>query len=198
MQTPGLAGRIVRAVVDAVGSDALVSVKMRKGWDSLSVSAVELAKICEANGAAAVTVHGRTRAQLYSGTSDPEIIRQVKQAVAIPVAANGDIASRSDAVQLLDCTGADFAMIGRAAMGNPWIFSSAADSPPTLTELMNTALSQAERAAEYKPERVACMEARKHFAWYLRGVPNASRWKVRFAQAVTLDELCEIVLSFRA
>ncbi|MDR0819683.1 MAG: tRNA dihydrouridine synthase DusB [Oscillospiraceae bacterium] len=192
MPDVALAARIVSAIVAAVGSKVAVTVKTRKGWDNSNINAVELATACEAAGAAAITVHGRTKAQLYSGVADYDIIRDVKNSVSIPVIANGDITDADSAKRVMDYTGADLAMIGRAAMGNPWAFAPRQDGQITLAERIRTAMAQTERAAELKGERVACLEARKHFAWYLKGVYNASRYKIRYAKAVTLDEFRDI------
>ena len=198
MRDPDLAGRIIKAVVEAV--NVTVTVKIRKGWDKGSVNAVELARIAQDMGACAVAVHGRTRVQLYSGRADWDIIAKVKQAVNIPVMANGDVFEPEDAVRILEYTGADLAMVGRGAMGNPWLFSRAdaalsGDEVPVLppvVERCETAMRQFEMACEYKGERIACLEARKHYAWYLKGVRNASRFKSRIARAESLDELREI------
>lgn len=198
MRDPDLAGRIIKAVVDSV--NVPVTVKIRKGWDKGSVNAVEIALIAEEMGASAVAVHGRTRVQLYSGRADWDIIAKVKQAVKIPVIANGDIFEPEDAVKILEYTGADLAMAGRGAMGNPWLFSGAdsllagrqAPPPPSVEERCETAMRQFEMACRYKGERVACLEARKHYAWYLRGLRNASRFRTRIAKVESMDELWEI------
>ena len=195
MRSPDLAGRIVRAVVDA--SPVPVTVKLRKGWDGGSVNAVELAQLAEENGAAAVTIHGRTRAQLYSGRADWDIIARVKQAVSIPVIANGDVFEPEDAVRILARTGADGAMIGRGCMGDPWLFSRSLaalrgeDVPPRppLAERVDTAVRQFRVNAAMKGERVACLEARKHYAWYLRGVPYASYFKQQIAGLETMADV---------
>ncbi len=198
MRDPDLAGRIIKAVVGSVKMP--VTVKIRKGWDKGNVNAVELARIAEDMGACAVAVHGRTRAQLYSGRADWDIIAKVKQAVSIPVIANGDIFEPEDAVRIIEYTGADLAMAGRGAMGNPWLFSGAnaalsgrqVPPLPPIAERCETAMRQFELACGYKGERIACLEARKHYAWYLRGVRNASRFKSRIAKAESMDELREI------
>ncbi|MDR2360981.1 MAG: tRNA dihydrouridine synthase DusB [Oscillospiraceae bacterium] len=195
MRDPALAGRIIAAVAVAAGNRAAVTAKFRKGWDSGSVNAAEFARIMEANGADAVTIHGRVRSQLYSGTADWDIIREVKSAVSIPVIANGDVASRADASRCIAYTGADAVMVGRAAMGNPWVFSADTPRPGSAAELLQTALRQLKRAAELKGERTACMEARKHFSWYLKGVRDAGHYKQLAAQAVTLADFSAIVSS---
>jgi tRNA-dihydrouridine synthase B len=185
-----LAERIAAAVVGAVGSNAAVTVKMRAGWDQSDVNAAELARACEAAGVQAVAVHGRTRAQLYSGAAHRDVVRAVKLAVCIPVIVNGDITGIEHAERVMAETDADFAMIGRAAMGNPWAFDGA---PPAIPERLSTAMAQVERSAELKGERTACLEARKYFAWYLKGVPGAVRLKLRVAKALSLSELRGIV-----
>jgi len=183
MKTPGLAREIIRAAVEGCGLP--VTVKIRLGWDKGSANAPDFARMAEQAGAAAVCVHGRTRGQMYSGKADWDAIAQVKQAVAIPVIANGDIASGADAVRALRRTGADMLMIGRAAFGNPWLFAQAKaalegrEEPalPPLAERFSLALWQFELALEDKGETVAVLEARKHYAWYLRGVSHAHYYK---------------------
>jgi tRNA-dihydrouridine synthase B len=188
MLNPALAAKIVRAVSAAVGDSAAVSVKIRSGRDSSHINAVELAKAAEDAGASAITVHGRTASQMYSGRSDPAVIAEVKAAVRVPVIANGDVASLEGAEELLTQTGADYAMVGRAAMGNPWIFSGVDKSTLPLSEIIAVALEQLERCSELKGERVACLEARKHFSWYLKGSRGAAKYKSRFVSAETLAD----------
>lgn len=203
MKTPSLAGDIIAAVAAAVSVP--VTVKFRKGWDSGNENAVEFAKVCEQAGAAAMAVHGRTRSQMYAGRADWDIIRAVKQAVNVPVIANGDIFAGKDAAHILRYTGADMAMIGRGCFGDPWLFARAnaaingLEEPPLppLSERMDTAFAQITRSAELRGERLACLEARKHLAWYLKGVPHAAYYKQRMVSIETLHDLELIIREIR-
>ncbi len=179
-----------------------VTVKMRKGWNSDSINAVEVARICEAAGADAVTVHGRTREQMYAPGADWDIIRQVKQAVNIPVIGNGDVVSAQAAAQLLEQTGCDAVMVGRGALGNPWIFAQInaylTDScrivpPPELSERMLVMMKHIALMCEHKGEHRAMNEARKHVGWYLKGMKNAASFRRRAGTLETWKQLEELV-----
>lgn len=198
MRTPELAGQIVNAVNRAV--PVPVTVKCRLGWDRGSINAPELAKRLEDNGAAMVTVHGRTRSMLYSGTADWDEIRKVKEAVSIPVIANGDITGAETALRCLRRTGADGIMVGRSSFGDPWIFTeiSAAlrgdpvPARPPLKERVEVAVAQFRLAEQDHGEHIACLEARKHFAWYLKGVPHSGYFKNQISSMSTMDDIYRI------
>lgn len=195
MKNMEIARDIIEAAVRSAGTP--VTVKFRKGWDKGNVNAVEFAQMCEEAGASAITVHGRTRVQMYSGVADWDIIRDVKKAVSIPVFANGDVFEPEDATHILRYTGCDGAMIGRGAFGNPWIFERAnallqgGELPPLppLSERIDTALAQIELSAATKGERLACLEARRHFAWYLKGVPHSGYYRTQAVHVETLEDV---------
>ena len=203
MQNVELAARIVEAVAAAV--PVPVTVKMRKGWDKGSVNCAELAQAVEAAGAAAVCVHGRTKTMLYSGTADWDCIRAVREAVKIPVVANGDIFDAEAALRCEKRTGAELLMIGRSAFGNPWVFAqvqAALDGReilalPPLSERMDTAMRQFELARKDKGEHIACLEARKHLAWYLRGVPYSGYYKEKISSISTVEDVQRLAAGIR-
>lgn len=190
-----LAGRIIESTVKSVRVP--VTVKYRLGWDDESIVAIEFARMAQQAGAAAVCLHARTCRQMYSGHADWQMIARVREAVTLPLIANGDVSSAQGALDMLKKTGADMVMIGRAALGNPWLFASAAalldgkpvPPAPTLSERCDMALRQIELAALDKGERVAVLEARKHYAWYLRGVRNSGRYKERITQLSSMADI---------
>ncbi|MBR6030051.1 MAG: tRNA dihydrouridine synthase DusB [Clostridia bacterium] len=184
MRDPALAERILRAAVKA--SSVPVSVKMRLGWDENSVNAVEIAKMAEDCGVTEIAVHGRTRQQMYAGEADWEMIARVREAVSIPVLGNGDIFSAETALQRMEESGTAGVLIGRGALGNPWIFSQIralqrGEKPasPTVRERMETAMRHYRMLLEWKPERIAVNEMRKHIGWYLRGLRGAAQTRAR-------------------
>ena len=195
MKNPKLVYEIVSAVVKAI--EKPVTVKIRKGFDDDHVNAVEIAKIIEEAGAAAVAVHGRTREQYYSGKADWDIIRQVKEAVSIPVIGNGDVTSPEKADELVRYTGCDGVMIARGAQGNPWIFSQmcaweeTGEVPPRpdKDEVREMMLKHARLQLQYKGDYVGIREMRKHVAWYTKGIPNAARLRERINQVESYEEL---------
>lgn len=188
MGNPSLAGKIVKAVVSGVNIP--VTVKIRKGINENKVNAVEIAKIAEANGASAVCVHGRTMNQFYSGQADLSIIAEVKKNVDVPVIGNGDVSSLAEAESMLAQTGCDAVMIGRAACGNPWVFSG---QKAALAEKKEVMAEHAIYLAEFKGEYTGVREMRKHLGWYIKGLKNAARLKVSINSAETLQELLVII-----
>lgn len=203
MRTPELAEEIIRSVVKSAGCP--VTVKFRKGWDNGSVNAVDFARMCEDSGAAAVAVHGRTRAQMYAGRADWDIIREVRKAVSIPVIANGDIFTPEDAAHILRYTGCELAMIGRGSFGNPWLFRQGQaaidgeDIPPLppLSERIDMAVAQIEELAAVAGERNACMEARHHLPWYLHGVAHSGYYKQQLVHVDTLEDIRKIAIGIK-
>lgn len=198
MRTPELAGKIVEAVVSAV--DVPVTVKCRLGWDKGNINVLDFTKRMEDSGASMIAVHGRTRAMLYSGTADWDYIRKVKDQLSIPVIANGDIVDAPSALRCLKWTGADGIMIGRATFGDPWIFQQVSAAMagqevperPILKDRIAVALKQFELSEADHGEHIACLEARKHFAWYLRGVRNASCYKKEITSMNKMGDIYRI------
>ena len=198
MRTPEIAEQIVTECVKAV--DVPVTVKCRLGWDKGSINVLDFTKRMEQAGAAMVTVHGRTRAMLYTGVADWDSIRKVKEQLSIPVIANGDIVDADSARRCLKWTGADGLMIGRATFGDPWIFAEVAaemagkeiPERPCLADRIAVAVEQFQMAEQDHGEKVACLEARKHFAWYLRGVRNASFYKREITSLTTMDDIYRV------
>lgn len=195
MKNLPLAGEVIKAVVGAVSIP--VTVKFRAGWDKSNLNAPELAKICEANGAAALTIHGRTREQFYAPPVDLDIVTKVKSAVKIPVIGNGDLSTYSDAQKMLEQTGVDGIMIGRGALGNPTIFEEILKGenfiPPTPTEKLNLALRHLALIVKYKGEYIGVREARKHISWYLKGLKNSHYVKTKVNMANTYIDMKEII-----
>lgn len=198
MRDIDLAERIVKAVVDAV--DIPVTVKMRTGWDSDSINAPELAKRCENAGAKMITVHGRTRKQMYAPGIDYDTIAKVKKTVGIPVVANGDICDGKSAKYMYETTGCDYVMVGRAAQGNPFVFeeinaymSGESYIPPTLEEKFKVLLNQVELMKKYKNERVAILESRKHTAWYMTGLKGASNIRRMCGEISSVEDIERII-----
>lgn len=198
MRTPELAADIVRSVVRAV--NVPVTVKCRLGWDKGSINVLDFTKRMEDAGASMVTVHGRTRSMLYSGTADWDMIHKVKEQLSVPVIANGDITDGQAAVRCLKRTGADGLMIGRSTFGDPWIFGEVQaalrgeESPgrPSLADRVAVALEQFRLSEQDHGEHIACLEARKHFAWYLRGVPHSSYYKNQITSLTTMEDIYRV------
>ena len=198
MRTPELAGDIVAAVTKAV--NVPVTVKCRLGWDKSSINVLDFSKRMEDNGAAMLTVHGRTRAMLYSGVADWDMITKVKNQLSIPVIANGDIVDAETAIKCLRRTGADGLMIGRATFGDPWIFAEVKAAMegkpiperPCLKDRIAMAVEQFKLAEQDHGEHIACLEARKHFAWYLRGVAHSSYYKNQISSLSTMEDIYRV------
>lgn len=198
LKNPKLIGEIVNAVVKAVTIP--VTVKIRAGWDSNSINAPEVARIIEAAGASMITVHARTREQMYEPGVDRSVITAVKQAVFIPVLGNGDIYTAADALSMMAETGCDGVMIARGAMGNPWVFSeicAALDgrdyTPPPMAEKFEVALAQVREMITEKGERIGVAEAKKHLSWYCHGIEGAAAARGRLMQAASFEELAVIL-----
>lgn len=198
LKNPTQAYEIVKAVVENVSKP--VTIKMRIGWDESSIIAVEFAKLMEKAGASMITVHGRTTKQQYSGEADWQIIKQVKEAVSIPVIGNGDITSAKKAKEMIDFSGVDGVMIGRAALGNPWIIKQVSHylqtgeelEEPTIQEKLNVAIEHLERLIDVKGERLAILEMRSHASWYIKGIPGANKVKKEIQNANCKDDYLEI------
>ncbi len=198
MCTPELAGEIVKAVTKAV--DVPVTVKCRLGWDKGSINVLDFTKRMEDSGAAMVAVHGRTRSMLYSGVADWDTIHRVKDQLSIPVIANGDIVDGKSAVNCLRRTGADGLMIGRSVFGDPWIFEEAKAAlkgeeypgRPELKDRIAVAVEQFRLSEQDHGEHIACLEARKHFAWYLRGVSHSSYYKNQITSLKTMEDIYRV------
>ena len=199
MKNPELAGKIIRAERKSVNCP--MSVKFRMGWDDDSINAVEFAKTAENNGADAITIHGRTRAQFYSGKANLEIIKKVKEAVKIPVIGNGDVHDGKSAKYMLDYTGCDGIMIGRAAQGNPWLFSSVLHylktgdelAPPTLEERSDIAEKHLRLLVKFKGEYRGVLEGRKHMAWYFKGLCGGAKLRNLINQCDTLEQMLDLI-----
>lgn len=201
MKTPELAGRILSTMVRVLSKP--VTVKFRKGFDDRHVNAVEFAKMAEQSGVSAITIHGRTRSQMYAGNADWDIIRAVKEAVSIPVFGNGDIFTPEDAKRMMDETGVDGVAIARGAKGNPWLIRRTIHyletgellPEPELSEKKEMMIRHAELMVEYKGERIAIQEMRKHLAWYTAGIPGSAKLRSEMNSLNTLEELKAFVES---
>lgn len=203
LKNPNKIYEIVSAVVEAVPIP--VTVKIRSGWDQNSINAVEVAKVIESAGASAITIHGRTRSQGYSGKSDLDIIKKVKEAVSIPVIGNGDIVDYQSAKKMLDYTGVDAIMIGRAALGNPWIFKEINEylengtiiPKPTVLEKIDMIYKHISYLREIKPEKLVCLEMRNHIGWYLKGLKNSTEIKNKIYQTSSIDDIISILEKYK-
>ena len=198
LKSPALAGEIIREVVNAV--DLPVTVKIRIGWDKDSINAVEMAKIAEQAGAAAITVHGRTREQMYAPPVDIGTIALVKKSVSIPVIANGDIVDGLSAAKMIEETGCDYLLVGRGALGRPWVFSQISAylkyekilPEPPVSERMRVMIKHIERICDYKGEKVGIKEARKHAAWYIKGMRGAAAYRQQIGMLSSIEQLHEL------
>jgi len=203
LKNPEKVRDIVSAVVKCVPIP--VTVKIRSGWDHNSINAVEIAKICEEAGASAICIHGRTRSQGYSGKADLNIIREVKEAVSIPVIGNGDIVDCYSAKKMLDETGVDAIMIGRGALGNPWIFKEISEyldkglviDKPTPIDKINMCLKHINYLSEIKIEKLVCLEIRNHIAWYLKGLKNSNEIKNKVYLTTNINDIILILEEYK-
>lgn len=199
LANPELIYEIVKATVEAVSKP--VTVKIRIGWDSHSVNAVEVAQLIEQAGASAIAVHGRTRAQLYEGKADWDIIRQVKEAVSIPVIGNGDVRTYEDAKRMIEETGVDAVMIGRAALGNPWVVEEMVQGlagnvrhrDVSFDERKVTMLKHLHRLIDVKGEKIAVLEMRTHIAWYVKGLPFSTELKRKLQAIESVDDIMDLI-----
>ena len=203
LKNPEKVKEIVEAVVEAV--PVPVTVKIRSGWDQNSINAVEIAKICEEAGASAIAVHGRTRSQGYSGTVNLDIIRDVKQAVSIPVIGNGDIKTCYDAKHMMEYTGCDAVMIGRGVLGNPWLIRDCVEyletgkepKEVTIDEKIDMIIKHFHYLVETKPEKVSLLEMRSHASWYLKGLPKNGEVRNQIMQTTTKEEFLNCILEYK-
>ncbi len=203
MRNPKLAGQVLDQVVK--NSKKPVTLKIRKGWDDNSVNALEIAKIAEDCGICAITIHGRTREQYYSGQADWDIIGEVKSQISIPVIGNGDVTSVEDAIRIKDHTGCDAIMIGRGAQGNPWIFKRIDHymktgqllDPPSKDEKIDIAIKHMDLAIKEHGEYVAVREMRKHIGWYLKGMKHSARFRDQINHMVTAKEVIDTLNQYR-
>ena len=203
LREPELIGRVVAAVVAAVRIP--VTVKLRAGWDASSVNAPLVARICEDAGAAAIAIHGRTREQQYAGRADWSVIREVRRCVSVPVLGNGDVRSGADAVRMMEETGCDAVLVGRAARGDPWIFASILSAlrgeewrGPTVGERVDMILRHFELETRLHGERMGLLEMRKHIAWYISGLPGASRFREAVNRMGSGEQVREALMAFAA
>lgn len=203
MRNPKLAGQVLDQVVK--NSKKPVTLKIRKGWDDNSINALEIAKIAEDCGICAITIHGRTREQYYSGQADWDIIGEVKSQISIPVIGNGDVTSVEDAIRIKDHTGCDAIMIGRGAQGNPWIFKRINHymktgqllDPPSKDEKIDIAIKHMDLAIKEHGEYVAVREMRKHIGWYLKGMKHSARFRDQINHMVTAKEVIDTLNQYR-